>query len=308
MSITYTYDPTWVNRDALPDSSPSKVVVAADFEAEWIGIQAAFALAAPAADPTFTGTVNAGAVIATSFAGDGSALTGTASFVDADVDAHLNTGGATADQVLSWDGADYVWVADVDTHLDTGTATADQVLSWTGTVYDWVDQTAGLGIDDSAVATAITIDAAGLVGINAPSPDADLYVKGSAFPAVRIDGSIKINKSDTETAISGSMGIGAVNDLFYIAATDGIRFNPAGTEAMRITSSNELMIAGTTDQGAYNLQVNGTGVWGAGAYVNGSDSRWKDNITAVDADCLSIVNNLRPVHYTYNQAFILNYA
>jgi hypothetical protein len=30
------------------------------------------------------------------------------------IDGHLNTGTATANQVLSWDGADYAWVADVD--------------------------------------------------------------------------------------------------------------------------------------------------------------------------------------------------
>ena len=33
--------------------------------------------------------------------------------------------------------------ADVDTHLNTGTATTDQVLSWNGVDYAWVDQSAG---------------------------------------------------------------------------------------------------------------------------------------------------------------------
>lgn len=35
--------------------------------------------------------------------------------------------------------------ASVDTHLNTGTATTDQVLSWNGTDYDWVDQSGGGG-------------------------------------------------------------------------------------------------------------------------------------------------------------------
>lgn len=49
-------------------------------------------------------------VTATSFIGDGSALTGLpAGYADADVDTHLNTGTATTDQVLTWTGSDYDW-------------------------------------------------------------------------------------------------------------------------------------------------------------------------------------------------------
>lgn len=73
-----------------------------------------------------------------------------AAYTDADVDTHLNTATASNNEVLSWTGTDYDWVAqtvaytnsDVDTHLNTGTASANEVLSWTGTDYDWVAQTA----------------------------------------------------------------------------------------------------------------------------------------------------------------------
>jgi hypothetical protein len=37
---------------------------------------------------------------------------------------------------------------DVDTHLNTGTANNNEVLSWTGTDYDWVAQTGGTGISE----------------------------------------------------------------------------------------------------------------------------------------------------------------
>ena len=40
------------------------------------------------------------------------APTGGTSYTDSDVDTHLNTSTATANQILSWDGADYAWVAD----------------------------------------------------------------------------------------------------------------------------------------------------------------------------------------------------
>ena len=57
MSVTYTYNPNWINRDSQPDGSNLRVVKAADFEAEWLSIQTAFNKCAPAANPVFTGTV-----------------------------------------------------------------------------------------------------------------------------------------------------------------------------------------------------------------------------------------------------------
>jgi hypothetical protein len=75
-----------------------------------------------------------------------------------------------------------------------------------------------------------------------------------------------------------------------------------GTERMRITNSGEVYVAGTTDRGAYNLQVNGTGVWGAGAYVNGSDARIKDNIKAIET-CTNIIKELKPVTFSYKNTF-----
>jgi hypothetical protein len=73
--------------------------------------------------------------------------------------------------------------------------------------------------------------------------------------------------------------------------------NAAGTERMRIADNGEVIV-GITDQGAYNLQCNGTGVWGAGAYVNGSDARLKDDITTLN-DGLNVVSQLRPVTFKY---------
>lgn len=73
-----------------------------------------------------------------------------------------------------------------------------------------------------------------------------------------------------------------------------------GTERIRITSTGEIYIAGTTDQGAYNLQVNGTGVWGAGAYVNGSDARLKEEVSPITSG-LDVVIKINPVQFRYKQ-------
>lgn len=78
--------------------------------------------------------------------------TGATAYANSDVDSHLNTSTASANEVLSWTGSDYDWVAqtgggssytdsDVDSHLNTSTASTNEVLSWNGSDYDWVAQT-----------------------------------------------------------------------------------------------------------------------------------------------------------------------
>lgn len=64
MSIPYTGDPLWSTRDTLQTGDPKKQVVATDFRDEWNKISAAFALAAPAASPTFTGTATFSGAVA----------------------------------------------------------------------------------------------------------------------------------------------------------------------------------------------------------------------------------------------------
>jgi hypothetical protein len=86
---------------------------------------------------------------------------------------------------------------------------------------------------------------------------------------------------------------------------DPVIFGTNNLERMRISSDGEIYVAGTTDRGAYNLQVNGTGVWGEGAYVNGSDANIKENIVDLDSS-LIIVNNLKPVIFNYIKESVNN--
>jgi hypothetical protein len=111
----------------------------------------------------------------------------------------------------------------------------------------------------------------------------------------------QLDAEDRALAINCSSGAAAIksstNLLFQTGSTIG-----GATERMRITQAGEVYIAGTTDQGAYNLQVNGTGVWGAGAYVNGSDRNLKDEIAPL-ADALDLVNELKPVTFRYKEEY-----
>lgn len=178
-----------------------------------------------------------------------------------------------------------------------------------------------------------TFNTSGDVGIGTASPASKLDVNGPAtvrgyiyLPATIEERSVRIGDGRTQ---NGTSNISLVGDATYtdyglrlirdglsskiehrgtsdfaITAFEAaaITFATNLTERMRITSAGEVLVAGTTDRGAYNLQCNGTGVWGAGAYVNGSDARIKDDIAPIGS-CLDIVKSLNPVVFRYKEDF-----
>jgi hypothetical protein len=165
------------------------------------------------------------------------------------------------------------------------------------------------------------ITSGGNVGIGVSSPNTQLQINGTPSndwgnltlfdtrsQAADRGGMISFGgyKSTTSTEalfaqIKGNKENGTSgNEAGYLAFFTNN--NTTYAERMRITSVGEVYIAGTTDQGAYNLQVNGTGVWGAGAYVNGSDSSLKENIQNMGS-ALDLVNQLQPKTYTYKPSY-----
>jgi hypothetical protein len=147
------------------------------------------------------------------------------------------------------------------------------------------------------------ITADGDVGIGTSSPGGKLEVKDGtgAFTVEPYNGGSQVNFIDSASQV-GYLG-GSTTDTYL--GTQGsrfLKFETNATERMRITSDGEVFIAGTTDQGAYNLQCNGTGVWGAGAYVNGSDERIKDDIEPIVSG-LDVVEKLNPVTYRYKESW-----
>ena len=129
----------------------------------------------------------------------------------------------------------------------------------------------------------------------------------SAFSTAAGRGNISINGSSSSIVAIGAGG--TRKGYFFTDGTNAslgadasLIFDSNNAERMRITSGGEVYIAGTTDQGAYNLQVNGTGVWGAGAYVNGSDIALKQNILPLD-NSLELVKQMKPVTYTYKESY-----
>lgn len=141
------------------------------------------------------------------------------------------------------------------------------------------------------------ITAGGNVGIGTSSPAWRLTAVGGSTqisPGTSAQEGIRFTRS---TGVCTINGINNDNNAY-----NALSFATGAAEAMRITTGGEVYIAGTTDQGAYNLQVNGTGVWGAGAYVNGSDARIKDDIAPL-ASGLDVVAKLKPVQFRYKESW-----
>lgn len=169
------------------------------------------------------------------------------------------------------------------------------------------------------IAEKMRIDSSGRVGIGESNPTRLLHLSGSGGGAIvnieRTDvasgggglGGLQFLNSDGNTMASVTASAESSNTTSYLsfrttaaASTE----NPfaGATERMRITSGGEVLIGGTTDNGAYNLQVNGTGVWGAGAYVNGSDERLKEDIKPLES-AINVVDKIKPVTYKYKESY-----
>ena len=101
---------------------------------------------------------------------------------------------------------------------------------------------------------------------------------------------------DTSGSNNGGITYNHGDDSMSFATTNG-------TTKMSIQSGTEVWIANTSDQGSYNLQVGGTGVWGAGAYVNGSDEKIKQSIATYDDNATALVSQMRPVTFEYTEEY-----
>lgn len=119
--------------------------------------------------------------------------------------------------------------SDVDTHLNTSTASANEVLSWNGSDYDWVAQSGGGG--GSASDSFKTIAVSGQSNVVADSStDTLTYVAGSNM-TITTDAS-----TDTITFASsgsgGSSNLSGLSDVNITSVADGdlLRYNGTASE------------------------------------------------------------------------------
>ena len=78
---------------------------------ETIAVSGQSNVVADSATDTLTLVAGTGMTITTDASGDSITFASTGSYTNSDVDTHLNTGTASTNEILSWTGSDYDWVA-----------------------------------------------------------------------------------------------------------------------------------------------------------------------------------------------------
>ena len=193
----------------------------------------------------------------------------------------------------------------------TAAILADDLTTSNSVVYGFDgDTNTGVGRAGADILTIVTngtervrVDASGNVGIGTQSPDSLLSISGSNTGGAL--NALSLNNTP-DTAGNGAqirfLQAGNLTNFIktnFVNSTWTLSFGTT-SEQMRLQGGE--LIVGTTDQGAYNLQCNGTGVWGAGAYVNGSDERIKDDIAPLPS-CTDVIESLRPVTFRYKESW-----
>lgn len=153
-----------------------------------------------------------------------------------------------------------------------------------------------------------TTDPGGKLEVNEPADaniQASLIARGGNNRIAQFNFGVKnssgVNVGGSIGSIGGNAGPGnggliLQGNTDLITANDRHFFISAGGETrLRATSS-------TQDRGDYNLQVNGSGVWAAGPYMDGSDSTLKFNIKALSFST-EVLKKLRPVTYNYKPSY-----
>jgi hypothetical protein len=178
-----------------------------------------------------------------------------------------------------------------------GTSAGDLAFSPAGTERMRIDSSGNVGIATSSPVTRLAVygpasvtsfTGSNRLGVTVQGPTSTDDYAGIDFtqnngaPFSRIASYFSGNGSVLQFGTSNNYATGITNT------------------ALTINQGGEVLCGGTTDQGAYNLQCNGTGVWGAGAYVNGSDARIKEDIAPIESG-LDVVEKLNPVTYRYKE-------
>ena len=166
-----------------------------------------------------------------------------------------------------------------------------------------IDQDGNVGIGTDAPVAAFHLNNGASV-TNLPGNTRAVFANGDGADAITRVGIYAGGGSAFAVLDLGRNNASCRSSLTYNTSADSLTIGTAGSaSALAITTAGEVYIQNSSDQGSYNLQVGGTGVWAAGAYVNGSDEILKQSIEAYNDNALDIVSEMKPVTFEYKKSY-----
>ena len=170
----------------------------------------------------------------------------------------------------------------------------------------WANNTVALSIASTGEAT-FSSSVTSSLGSSGANFISNAATTGS-LNAFRASNSVGVGSYGIEANSGNNLMTGGLANatLLQSVSNTPLQFGTNQTARVTITSSGEVLI-GNTDNGAYNLQCNGTGVWGQGAYVNGSDRNIKDNIATIEKG-LEYIQKMNPVKFRYKPNYTRDHS
>jgi len=255
-----------------------------------------------------------GQVLKTDGAGNftfGTITTGS-SYGDSDVDTHLNTSSATANQILSWNGSDYAWVADQTSAGGTDTviapfafANVETTSNGSATGISWSNWNSGnasldFTFDNAQANTQYTVVTDSetfddyFVGISNKTTTgftASFYDDSQSRTPSNFSPFTIIVYAETPTAtITGSnisnASIGALNDVSISSATTGqvLKYNGSSWVNDTDAGSSVTNMASLTDVDSVDTVASGDFL-----LFDGSSSEYK--FVAFEAEVNGLIDN-----------------
>jgi hypothetical protein len=154
--------------------------------------------------------------------------------------------------------------SDVDTHLNTSTATSNQVLSWTGSDYDWVAQSGGGGsIGNFTFASSVvdTDDSSGITITPSVTISSDLTVENDLVVSNKITATEFVSLSAGTPEIRSATTL----DLYAIGA---VRIQNGALRLFNATTTVRDTLSPAKGDVVYNSTVNRTQVYTGASWVS----------------------------------------
>ena len=233
MSITYTPTTNFGAKDSLPANDPAKVIKGAEFTTEYTAIQSAFALAAPAASPTITGTATFDDVSIT----NGLTVDGTTLVVD-DTNNRVGIGTSSPRAILDVVASSGEAALLADSRATDNAVSRLSLLtkvsgSNSGGVFQHSGDLLTLSNSTNLATKHLNITSAGQVGIGTPSPQRSLHVE-APVSVLRL--------TDSDTAAYTEVIQDFLTTQIVNTGAGDIRFSNSGSERLRINSTGEVGI------------------------------------------------------------------